>query len=115
MAHSKVYAIIDAFYKAEHAIMPINIRLGVGSSSYVYNLNALLTEISQFLLPALEQPGVNTATIFAPNQRETWIYWLKEWQLQLEYEAWDAYEAGDHVALLEVAIYRVIASLEAIE
>ena len=92
--------------------MPINIRLGAGSSSHVYKLNALLTEISQFLLPALEQPGVNTATIFAPNQRETWIYWLKEWQLQLEYEAMDAYDAGDHVALLEVAIYKVIATLE---
>ena len=52
---------------------------------------------------------------FAPNQRETWIYSLKEWQVQLEYEAMAAYPAGDHVALLEVAIYRVIATLEGIE
>ena len=91
--------------------MPINIRLGVSESLYVNNLNARLTEISQFLLPALAQPGINTTTIFAPNQRETWIYWLKEWQLQLEKEAMEVYPAGDHVALLEVAIYRVIALL----
>ena len=74
-----------------------------------------LTEISQFLLPALAQPGVNTTTIFAPNQPRDWIYWLKEWQLQLEYDAMDAYDAGDHVALLGVAMYRVIATLEDIE
>ena len=55
------------------------------------------------------------ATIFAPNQRETWIHWLKEWQVQLENEAIDAYPTGDHVALLEVAIYKVIATLEAIQ
>jgi hypothetical protein len=105
----------DAFYKAEHAIMPIHIRLGVGSSSYVNYLNALLTEISQFLLPALEQPGVNTATIFFPNQREYWIQQLLEWNRQLEKEAMDVYQAGSHVALLEVAIVRVIASLNDIQ
>ena len=66
------------------------------------------------MLPALAQPGVDMATIFAPNQRETWIYSLKECQVQLEYEAMAAYPAGDHVALLEVAIYRVIATLEGI-
>ena len=71
MAADYIADLGDAFYRAEHAIMPINIRLGVSESLCVYNLNALLTEISQFLLPALAQPGVNTATIFAPNQRET--------------------------------------------
>ena len=76
------------------------------------NLNALLKEISQFLLPALAQPGVNTTTIFAPNQPSDWIDGLKERRLQLEYAARDAYPAGEHVALLEVAIYKVIATLE---
>ena len=102
----------DAFYKAEHAIMPINNRLGVSESLCVNNLNALLKEISQFLLPALAQPGVSTTTIFAPNQPSDWIYGLKERQLQLEKEAVEAYGAGEHVALLEVAIYKVIATLE---
>ena len=71
-----------------------------------------LTEISQFLLPALAQPGVNTTTIFAPNQPSDWINGLKERQLLLEQAAWDAYPAGSHVAVLEVAINRVIETLE---
>ena len=70
--------LVDAFYKAGHAIRPINIRLGVSESLYVNNLNTLLTEISQFLLPALAQPGVNTTTVFAPDQPRDWIYWLKK-------------------------------------
>ena len=53
--------------------------------------------------------------MFAPNQRETWISSLKECQVQLEHEATAAYPAGADVALLEVAIYRVIATLEGIE
>ena len=107
--------LVDALFKAGQAIRPINDRLGVSESLCVNNLNALLKEISQFLLPALAQPGVNTTTIFAPNQPSEWIHWLKERQLQLEKEAMEAYLAGDHVALLEVAIYKVIATLEGIE
>ena len=60
--------LVDALFKAGQAIRPINDRLGVSESLCVNNLNALLKEISQFLLPALAQPGVNTTTIFAPNQ-----------------------------------------------
>ena len=115
MAAIYIDDLVDALYKAGHAIRPINDRLGVSESLYVNNLNALLTVISQFLLPALAQPGVSTTTIFAPNQPSDWIYGLKERQLQLEKEAMEAYPAGDHVALLEVAIYRVIATLEDIE
>ena len=107
--------LVDAFYKAEHAIMPINIEIRNPRSVYVHNLNTLLEEISQFLLPALAQPGVNTATIFAPYQREYWIQQLLEWNRQLEKEAMDAYAAGAHVALLETAIARVIASLNDIQ
>ena len=105
--------LVDALFKAGQAIRPINDRLGVSESLCVNNLNALLKEISEFLLPALAQPGVNTTTIFAPNQPSDWIDGLKEWQLQLEKEAMEAYLAGDHVALLEVAIYKVIATLDA--
>ena len=94
------------------AIWPINDKLGVSESLCVNNLNALLKEISEFLLPALAQPGVNTTTIFAPNQPSDWIDGLKERRLQLEHAARDAYPAGSHVALLEVAIVRVIATLE---
>ena len=107
--------LVDAFYRAKHAFMAIDIRLGVSTSSYVHNLNALLTEISQFMMPALAQPGVNTANIFAPNQRQTWIYWLLEWYQQLEYEAMDAYAAGSDAAALEISIRGVIAVLKSIE
>ena len=62
MAADYIADLGDAFLRAEHAIMPINIQLGVSESLYVNNLNALLTEISQFLVPALTQPGVNTAS-----------------------------------------------------
>ena len=53
--------------QTDHAIMAINIRLGV-SESLCVELNALLTytEISQFMMPALAQPGVNTANM-KPN------------------------------------------------
>ena len=66
------------------------------------------------MMPALAQPGVNTATIFAAEQRETWIYWLLEWYQQLEYEAMDAYAAGSDAAALEISIRGVAASLEAL-
>ena len=95
--------LLDAFYKAEHVIMSINIEIQNPRSVYVHNLNTLLTEISQFLLPALAQPGVNTATIFFPNQREYWIQELLEWN-RLEKEAMEVYPAGVHVAFLETAI-----------
>ena len=97
MAAEYIADLGDAFYKAEHAIMAINIQLGVSESLYVRNLNALLTEISQFLMPALAQPGVNT------EQRETWIQWLLEWYQRLEDEAREAYPAGIDVAALEVS------------
>ena len=104
--------LVDALFKAGQAIRPINDKLGVSESLCVNNLNALLKEISQFLLPALAQPGVNTTTIFAPNQPSDWIDGLKERRLQLEHAARDAYPAGEHVAVLEVAIDKVIATLE---
>ena len=107
--------LVHALFKAGQAIEPIDIRLGVSESLCVNNLNALLKEISMVLLPVLAQPGVDIATIFYPNERETCISSLKECQLQLEHEAMAAYPAGDHVALLEVAIGWVIAALEAIE
>ena len=107
--------LVDAFCRAERAIMAIDIRLGLPTSLYVRHLNALLLEISRFIMPALAHPSVDTANIFAPNQRETWIYWLLEWYPQLEYEAMDAYAAGSAVAKLEISILGFVATLEGIE
>ena len=95
--------------------MAINIRLGISTSLYVHDLNALLAEISRFIKPALAQPGVNytaTVTIFPPEKRETWIYWLLEITQQLEYEAMDAYPAGSDATALELSIGGVAAVLD---
>ena len=112
MAAIYIDDLVDALYKAGQAIRPINIEIRNPRSVYVHNLNALLKEISEFLLPALAQPGVNPTTIFASNQPIDWIDGLQERRLQLEHAARDAYPAGSHVALLEVAIVRVIETLE---
>ena len=105
--------LVDAFCRAERAIMAI--RLGPPTSFYVRHMNALLLEISRFIMPALAHPSVDTANIFVPNQRETWIYWLLVWYPQLECEAMDAYAAGSAVAKLEISILGFVATLEGIE